>query len=161
MNINPNWARWVKSSAVKWFADRVASNTLGFFMEGQDRRTMENRTYVEFRADGPNIKEVSKDYWHLDLVINILVVTIRNNADLYEHDRNVGLVAQTFTSGIPVWCYGDTTADNPAVQLGCLLLQADQRDRVVISNYGQVKNDSRMIQSTVEGHYRLSLSTSS
>lgn len=158
--INPNWIRWVKSSVVKFFYDRL-NDTVHFYLEGQDRRTMQHRTYVEFRIDGPDIKEVSKNFWHLDIEINLLIATIRTESDLYEHDRNVGLVSSVFQSGIPVFCYGDTDSDDPTVQLGCLLLKADSNEKVVISNFGQVKDDSRMLQSTVEGCYRLELVTSS
>jgi hypothetical protein len=153
--MNPNWPRWIKASCAKHFQDRL--NPLHLFIEGSNRDTAGKRTYAEFRLDGPYSSEISKNYWQLDIDINILVVTIRDDHDNYEHERNVGIVASAFTRGIVIWKYGNSPGDDPLEKLGCLQMNPDRKDLIEIGNFGQVANDARMIQSTVESHYRLNL----
>lgn len=151
--MNRNWLRWIKSSTAKHFFDRLKTNNLFCFIEGSDRRTATHQQYAEFRIDGPYAKEINANYWQLDVEINLLVVTNRDDQDLYGHERGVGFVCETFTPGIPVWKYGDSPTD----LLGCLKLIPDNREKIIVSNFGQVNVDSRMLQSTVEAHYRLNL----
>ena len=155
--MNRNWSRWIKASTAKHFYDRRYG--LHFYVEGEDRRTTEHRTYLEFRLDGPYSRELSHNFWQLDIEINILVVTIMDKTDLYEHEKNVGIVCEAFTSGIPVWKYGDGPDDDPVSQLGCLMLHSDRKEKIVVSNFGLIKDDSKMMQSTVEAHYKLQLKT--
>lgn len=155
--INRNWPRWIRASTAKWFSDRM--NGLYFYVEGSDSRTKEHRKHIEFRLDGPFAKELSHNYWQLDIEINLLVSTIRDDSDLYEHERSVGIACEAMTAGIPVWKYGDGPDDDPISQLGCLLLIPDNRERIIVSNFGLIKEDSRILQSTVEAHYRLNLKT--
>lgn len=152
-----NIPRWIKSSVVKWFSDQL-SNDVYFHLEGCDRRTDDRRQYVEFRLDGPYSRELSNNYWEFDIEINILVVTVRNQTDIYEHDRSIGLVCSAFVPGIPVWKYGDTSDDDPTVQVGCLRV-IPKNELIRVTNFGQVRNDSRLLQSTVEASYKLNLRT--
>ena len=157
--MDKNIPRWIKSSVVKWFSDQFSNNDLYFYLEGCDRRTDTKRQYVEFRLDGPYSRELSHNYWEFAIDIDILIVTIRNETDIYEHDRGIGLVCAAFVPGIPVWKYGDTSDDDPTVQVGCLRVIPKDQGRIVVTNFGQVRNDSRLLQSTVEAYYKLNLRT--
>lgn len=154
--MNINWPRWIRTTCILHFKNIIEPGLL-LHIEGTDRRTVGEQSYTEFRLDGPFANEINPDYWLLDIEINVLIVTIRNDEDIYQHDRNVGLAATAFTKGIPVFKYGDGEDDDPFAQLGCLILQSGKREKIVISHFGQVADDTRMIQSTVEAHYRLHL----
>lgn len=150
--MNSNWCRWIKASCIKHFSDSLSSY-IPLFVEGTDRRTESEQSYCEFRIDGPHASELSRDFWELDIVINILVVTIRTDGNIYQHETNVGVVFDAFINGITVKRYGpDSMIDDQSI-LGCL----NKREKIIVSNFGQVQNDMRMIQSTVEARYRLNL----
>lgn len=156
--MNHNWPRWLRASSAQWFKAKILP-TLPFFLEGGDRRTEELREYVEFRLDGPYAKELNKGFWQLDVEINVLVVTSRDDSDVYEHDRNVGSACAAFTKGVPIWKLGDGEDDDPLELLGCMVLIPLDKERIIVSNFGQIAPDTRMMQSTVEAHYRLQLKT--
>jgi len=152
MSADPNWTKWIKASCAKYFNDTLNSS-LPMFVEGDDRPNVGSRTRCELRLDGPIITQQNPTYWILETVIDILVVTIRNNTDIYEHDANVGLVVSAFKDGITVYKYGD----DPFAEVGCLWLAPQNGKDIIVSNFGQIANDTKVMQSTVEGHYLLQL----
>lgn len=151
--MNPNWTRWIIASINKHFSDAVSPFDL--FIEGTDRRTALEHDYAELRRDGPEYCELSKGYWQIDITIDILVVNKLNDQDIYTLERNVGLVQSAFTTDIPVFEYGDS----PLSQLGCLVL-CPRPDEPIRTNYfGQVENDSRLRQVSVDACYRMNIAT--
>src|SRR5258708_7438743 len=125
MSLNQNWPRWVFASLSKWFSDN-SQNTF-FFTEGEDRDTADQTDYFEFRMNGPLCTELSKDFWKLEAVVNILVVSKRNITDIHMLHRDVGIAAAAFTKCIPIFRYGDDDT-----QLGVMLLTTYQGEQVKI-----------------------------
>lgn len=152
MSMNPNWPRWIVASFAKHFTDTLTGN-LSVYVEGADRKTNDKSDYCELRIDGPFGKERSKDEWELTLEVNVLVTSIKDEQDAYKIHRSNGFVAAAFASMISILRLGTGIQDDEGIE-GCLILRSEQREALIISNFGQVENEVRVMQSTVEGHYK-------
>lgn len=157
MSSNPNWPRWIFASTSKHFQDRLGS--LAFYIEGQERTKQTTTDLIEYRMDGPYETEVNKDYWELYIEISILVQATKDGKDFHRIHRNVGLVAAAFTS-IPVYKLGNSVDDDQSL-LGCLELvqNVGHHERIQINHFGQIEKDTPLLQSSVEGHYKMHLTT--
>lgn len=150
---NYNWPRWIFASISKHFSDKAVIASLPIFIEGQTRAPSENNDYIEFRFDGPSMQEVSRNYWSIDVEVNIMIVSFINEEDLHKIHRNIGLVCSFFTC-IPIMRYGD---DRTSL-VGIMDTVQEGRERLIVTNYGQVQSDSRMLQATVEAMYHFNVS---
>ncbi len=147
-----NIPRWMFASVSKHFDDRKQGEHL--FIEGQDRLTNEETDWLELRMDGPLHKEVSKGCHQFDIEINILVSSVMNEKDYHKIFKIVGVVAAAFTNVIEIFKFGDGPNDDNTF-LECARLRQEGREAVVISHFGQIDPDKRLIQASVEGHYRM------
>lgn len=147
--------RWVAASINKHFSDRKR----GYFcyIEGQDRVDLRQDRF-EVRYDGPYIQETSKNYFQVNVEINVLVTTIKDQIDGYKDKKMVGVAAAAFTNEIPVYKFGDTVGVDDSSLVGCLVLKTSGREQIIISNFGLIQPSANIIQSTVEGHYQMTLS---
>lgn len=152
--MNPDWMRWIISSINKYFSDAI-SPSLYLYISGTDRRTESLKDYAELRRDGPSCTELSKNYWQIDVVIDILVVNKMNVGDLYAFERNIGLVQSAFTTDFPVYMYGNS----PDEMLGCFVLRPQPDEPIRTSYFDQIQNDLRLRQASVEACYRMFLTT--
>jgi hypothetical protein len=149
MSINSNWPRWLFASITTHFDDALGSN-LPVYVEGTHRTVdLAVEDFCEVRIDGPNITELSKDYYKLYVEINILVTSHKNDEDFHRIHTNVGLIVAAF-SDISLYKYGD---DDTA--LGCANLVTDHKGKqtIAVHHFGQIDPDKQLLQSTVEGHY--------
>lgn len=146
--MNPNWPRWIWASVSKWFSDIITPN-IPMYVEGDDRGTGLLATYTEFRMDGPTGKEQNKGIWALYIAINVLVVVKKNETDTHTQFKIQGQVTNAFTQVIPIYRYGDDDGF-----IDCLTLRTDNRNGIIISQFGQISPDLNVLQSTIEGHYR-------
>ncbi len=150
--MNPNWPRWIVASVAKHFSTAL-ENILPMSVEGEDGPITNDSDYCELRIDGPFARERDKGDWELYIEINVLITSIKDERDAYKIHRNNGLVGQAFIGNISVYRYGNGEVDDSGLE-GCLILQSQGRDSLVINNFGQVETDVRVMQSTVEGHYK-------
>jgi hypothetical protein len=150
-----DWPRWIQASCIKYFDSQRCN--IPMYIEGQDRNTSILQDYIEFRLDGPTIQEQSKDTWELIIEINILVVSYIDANDMYKQLRLVGTIAHAFRASIPVYEFGNNVEPDPPELLGCLTLIEQGGSKIIISNFGLINPDLRMLHSTVEAHYRLQL----
>jgi len=152
-SINENWVRWCHHSIVKHFYD-ILKDEGEWYVEGRMRP--ENETYprYELRIDGPHFNEISNAYWYIDVEINIAILTVRDDKDMYQHQRLVGKATTCFTDDILVYQFGET--DNPL--LGCFREMTTSKfgEKIVVTNYGVI-GATRITASTAEGHYRMCL----
>lgn len=157
MPANHNWPRWIFASVSKHFSDR--RGTLAFYIEGQERTVPAPKDLLELRLDGPYLTEVNKDYWRLYIEVSVLVQAIKDDSDYHRIHGHTGLVAQAFTT-IPVYKFGDGE-DDDQTQLGCLELVQNlgKRERIQINNFGQIEQSTPLLQSSVEGHFEMYLTT--
>lgn len=157
--INPHWNRWIRASIAKWFEDHKGDMVM--FHEGDDRTTDKIPEFVEVRMDGPRIKELSKNYFRLDVFVNALTQCAMNKDNVYAHEVLKGKVQAIFERCIPVMKYGNGADDDRTVQLGTLTLQYSRPlDQLKVADFGQIDEVVRLQQATVEGHYRMELTVS-
>lgn len=156
--MNRYWPKWFEASVYKVFKDACAANGVVFFAEGMDRSGLKNvPKYIELRVDGPYTDELSRNFWQVDLEVNIVVTTVPDHNDIYAHASLIGLAQSMFPDPLKVYKYGlDTTGVDDGSLLGCMnvapIVSGDRPYRV--SRFGQIAPDTRLIQSTVEVHYR-------
>ncbi len=159
MSYDENWPRWVQASINVHF-DTLLPPDLKKIYEGQPRDINTKNDLVELRLDGPDGIEVSKDYWLHDVEINALIQSISDNKNLYRHGLIIGQVAAAFTTSILVKKCGDQPTDDQS-PVGCLILkQVPGKDMIEVSRFGLIEPSTPMEQTTIEGHYRMTLSTS-
>jgi len=161
MSANPNWPRWIFATVSKHFTD--AGTVAGFplFIEGQHRATRKLKDFFELRMDGPTLREVSKGCWILRVEINILVQSTMDDTNYHRIHQSVGVAAAAFEKAISVFKFGNNPQDDQTF-VGCLqLLQSrETRDYIEINHFGQIDPQTKLVQSSVEGHYKMVLQTS-
>lgn len=151
--ISQHLPRWILASVSKHFSAQCSA--LPLHIEGNARIT-NPKDRLEFRLDGPYITEPSKNYFLIRVEINILVTTIVDEKDGHKYLRNTGIALTGFTDTISVYRYGNGVSDDNSF-LGCLQLLSQDREKVVVSNFGLVEPTNNIYQSTVEGHYQMEL----
>ena len=102
--------------------------------------------------DGPNITEVSKGCFYLDVAFNLLINSKVDPNDLYAIERIIGQFQQAFTNEIEVFKLGDGPNDDQS-HLGCYVLQGE----IEINKFGLIQRGVRLMQSTLEARYRMTL----
>jgi len=155
MSANKNWARWSFASVSKHFDDNRQG--LKLFIEGTHRDTREEKDYLEFRMDGPTLREVSKGCWILRIEVNILVSAAFDEKDFHRIHTNSGIAQAAFVP-IPVFKFGSTVDDDDSF-LGCYRLLQDKstRDFLELNHFGRIDHKIPLVQSTVEGHFEMTL----
>ena len=144
--ISQHWPRWVVASFSKWFSDRKQG--IDFFVEAEEQKLEDSENYFEFRMNGPIMTEISKDYWRLEAVVNILIVSKQNSSDIHTIHRNVGIAAAMFTKCVSIYKYGDDDT-----QLGVMILKPYEKEEIRITHIGQVGPEVKAMQSMVQGYY--------
>lgn len=156
MSANPNWPRWIFASISKHFNDELTAAGLTLFIEGQHRDTKAIKDFAELRLDGPNMIEVSRNYWQLKIEVNHIVQSAMDDTNYHRIHQNVGVVAAAYTRTINVYKLGTGAQDDQSF-LGCLHLLQERRDVLEINHFGQISESLKLVQATVEGHYQMHL----
>lgn len=153
--MNPNWDRWIFASICKFFTDRA--DGLIMYVEGTEHPAPTEASYVEIRTTGPITKQLTSNSFKLDVIINALINVLGEHGDNHLIYRITGKIASIFQSCIPVFKFGDTADDNPTIQIGVLQLTPNGGRDIETSHFGQVAPDVKLLQSTVEGAYKIYL----
>ncbi len=148
-----NLSRWIYASTGKYFNAIAEANSLHFFVEGTNRETAEHQKYIEFRLDGPSITELSKNYYRLDVEINILWSFNQDDEDFHETERLKGILMDAMQN-ICIYRFGDGPNDDDSL-VGTLQLRQDSKTSTRVNNFGQVRKDVRLMQGIVEGSYSM------
>ena len=149
------WVRWsIASLSVHFDANK---GTYPLYIEGDERATTNLKTFGELRFDGPFIKNPSNGIYYLDIETNILVQAHMDPDDLYAGLKAVGVFAAAFVNRIKAYKYGNGINDDDTL-LGCYrLMTTRNNDSVDIGQFGIIRQDTRLTQYTIEGHYRMEL----
>jgi hypothetical protein len=148
--INGNWSCWITASLAKYFGDNA--NGVTFYVEGDTINFDAKIQWVEFRMDGPEIQEITSNYYRLEVIVNLLVSDVINNSDLYSLQRLVGAFSVLFKSRIPIFKYGTGILDDGTL-LTCLEMCKAPKDKVDVGYFGKVGPTSDMQQAMIEAHY--------
>lgn len=152
--IKIKWSRWIKSSIVQHFRTNITGVDL--YIEGMERPNEAPVDLVEVRMDGPEFKELSHEYFRVYVEINLLLQVTINDEDIYHEEDIIGEVCNAFTKNITIRKKGQDSEDDDSV-IGCLDLMTRGDDGVKVNRFGQIEPNTRLLQSTIEGHYEMFL----
>lgn len=163
---NPHWSRWIISSLADYFKINVATPfSIPFLVEGIDDRDEsfeQAPDRAELRINGPATQELSKDYWRIDVDVNILITANMDGAikNRYTLEINSGKFHEFADTCIPIFRYGDPaqSAENDDSRLGQLKPRTGKNDSVRIINFGQIDKTDRIRQAQVDARYIMYLS---
>jgi hypothetical protein len=151
-----SWVRWIHISINKYFLENKGS--LPMYLEGDERTLQDEAEFYELRIDGPFIIQPHKDYYLISVDINVLVQAHMRHDELYNIQTAVGPIVKAFNNYICVYKYGDTPHDDDSL-LGALRLEpALDKGTVDVNYFGIIREDTRLTQATIEGHYRMEIS---
>jgi len=149
-NIEAEIVRWIYASIYKHVEGFKGEYSL--YMEADERNVMDFPKFAELRIDGPKIRTAQRRYKKYSVEINILCSTHTHPVDLYAHQNIVGHFARALEKDIPVYRYGDGTLDDGSL-VGCFVPQRHWKEHVAIDSFGHIRHDTKIEQSTIEGHY--------
>lgn len=170
--INKHWARWIFAGMSEHFNEKIfTDNNLFLFIEGMDRdsagqtsadggkviSTADLASFAEFRMDGPNIQKQGPNDFEINVAINILAKATLSSSDLHLIHRDVGIIEAAFSDVVEIFKCGNGPDDDDDEPIGCLSLLTDATERIRTNHFGQIREDLKVLQATVEGHYRMFL----
>lgn len=120
--MNVDWPRWIKASIVKHFLPFFGDRNL--LVDGERRLAMQPNDRYELHFDGPDVSIKTLHEYQLGIMVNLLIVSVSNENDIYKLDRMKGTGLSPFTRSIAVKRYG-SGANDDQTQIGCLTLKSD------------------------------------
>ncbi len=158
---NPNWPRWLMASISVYFDSISSSIPLPFMVSGVNEITSEDQhtDHAELRVNGPFVEEVSKDFYHIEVEINILVTDIMKatGENAYDIQTWCGAYQEGMAGPIPIKKYGSKAGDD-STQIGCLIPTDGRRDSIRVMHFGQIDIEDRLRQSMIDGKFKMDLS---
>ena len=149
MPIDKGIPKWITASLATHFSEAITE--LPVIVSGSKMKTDDLSEYCEIRVDGPNILEVSHEYWRVYAEINVLITSVIDK-NAYKIERLCGDVVSAFTSGLKIYKYGNTLEDDASLVM-CMTRIDEERDFIKLSHFGQIETGVDLEQSTVEAHY--------
>ena len=163
MSANPNWARWVFASVATFLKQVAQSQQLAVLVEGLDDRTtevMEATDRCEIRITGPFTKELSHNYFQVEVIVNVLFLSrYEESKNQYAIIQKMGVFHEAMDGAIAVYKYGKEPGDDEHALVGCLSPIQGRSDAIRIMHFGQVNPTDRLKQSMVDARYRMELFT--
>ena len=163
MPANPNWARWVFASVATYLKGIANSEHLPVLIEGLDDRTtafMEATDRCEVRITGPFTKELSHNYFRIEVVVNVLFLSrYEEEKNQYALMQKIGVFHEAMDGAIAVFKYGNEPGDDEHALVGCLSPVHGRNDAIRLMHFGQVDPTDRLKQSMVDARYRMEIST--
>ena len=158
---NPNWIRWINASFTNHFQNFITTqNSLPSFLIGHDvNKDTLGASYAEIRLDGPHEQQKAGITWYFESYVNVRVVTMIDDKDFYAQYRNDGIVAASFKNNICVFKYGDGVDDDQSFLGTMQLITRPGKEGIIVTNWGQILTNINAFQTTVEGHYRMYLTS--
>jgi len=160
--MDENLARWILASIADHFQSVASGLSLPYFVDGIDERdesTM-RASHVELRVTGPFIKEVSNNYFMVDVYINFYLTKQMAiaGADAYDIIRWAGKFQDVMLLPVPIYKFGSGAGDDGSL-VGCLVVKKGKNEAVRIYHYGQISKDDRVRQSEVDALFGMELTT--
>lgn len=159
MASNPNWPRWILTSAAKSCRALAQSLPLKLHIEGIDMRDADlmNQDRAEFRMNGPWVRERSHNFYELQVGINILITfTMTGNKNMFAPDMWAGEFQSLLSEQIKVVRYGNGPEDDNLL-LGCLVPRSNKGDSVKVWHFGQIGRTEEIRQIAVDAMFYMDL----
>ena len=158
MPANKNWPRWIFASIADHFKSAAIANNVPLLIEGIEDRTSDKirqNDHAELRINGPVTKNPSKDYYILNLNVNIIVQSYMTEENAYTIIQNAGVFYEAM-GPIEMFKFGNGPDDDGSF-LGCLVLREELVEPRFVAHFGQLKEDVRLRESMVGGKYQICL----
>lgn len=156
--MNENLARWIFASIADYFSGIATSLSLPLLVEGVDERESETmqESHAELRVSGPFLKELSHNYWKIQVDINILLTDLMSMSqeNAYDIVQWGGTFQEAMFSPISVYKYGANLSDDDSF-IGCLTLRRNSNDTVKLMHFGQISRVDRVRQSVIDARYEM------
>lgn len=154
--MNANWPKWIFISIAKHFDSALSSSTT-LWIEGQHMDiTNQHTERIELRIDGPFGVQLSQKDWHLFVEVNLLITVVMNDSNIYRKHELAGLVAAA-CSTIEIQTWGE----DEVTTIGCLRTKVHpegvKKDWLEIAHFGQIEQQTKIQQVSVEVHYETEL----
>jgi hypothetical protein len=163
MPANPNWARWVFASVATYLKQVAQQQQLAALVEGLDDRTttvMEASDRCEIRITGPFTKELSHNYFQIEVLVNVLFLSrYEEEKNQYAVMQKIGVFHEAMDGAIAIFKYGNQVGDDEHALVGCLSPVQGRNDAIRVMHFGQITPTDRIKQSMVDARYRMELST--
>ncbi len=161
--MDKNLARWIFQSLASHFKSVADGISLLYFVEGIDERSNDTmqENHVELRVSGPELKEVSKGYFNVKVIVNFLFIKNMNEAgvDAFDLIQWTGVFADEMLQPIPIYKKGDGVEDDGTL-IGCLQVHKGRNEAVRVFHFGQLDKDTRIRQSEVDALYGMNYQSS-
>lgn len=147
--MNPNIGKWVTASITKHFIDVVkTTNKFEIIPEGMSVANKESN-YCELRITGPIFTELSKNFYKIEVFVNVLINTVIDNDNIYTKEDNCRKILPAFDRCISVYKYGDggNLDDNTFIDY------LNRDDPVEVLQFGQIDPTIRVMQTTIDSKY--------
>jgi|SRR5215831_6900653 len=155
--LDQNLSRWIFASISKHFDDN--RNGIPLFIEGQTRNQETPTDSAELRMNGPYVNNPSHSLYFVIVDVNILIKCINDDSDAHKQWRMIGIFLEAFPPNFQIFKYGDGPEDNPNEMVGCLILQRDRGDEIIVNNFGEINPGTKITESTINGVYRMQMDT--
>jgi hypothetical protein len=144
-----HWPRWIVTSIYKHFDG--LKGVYPHYLNPLERGSLQDPTRFELRINGPDIHEVSNNYFRVDVDVNLLVqFTVDLSQNVYAHEVMIGQGLLGFTQNITIKKYGSGVGDDSSV-VGCLQKQTSTE----VINFGRVQESTNILHSTIDSEYRM------
>lgn len=156
-----NLPRWIFASVASHFETIASDNNIPYFVEGANERSDElmEASHAEMRVTGPHIKEVSRDQFHVEAIINVLLTSLMDiSGDAYEIIRWAGIFQSAMLEPIPVYKLGNGP-DDTGHFIGCLRTKKNRYEMVRVYHFGQSDMTDRVSQSEIDAIYEFDVTT--
>jgi hypothetical protein len=122
--------------------------TVSKYFIGEKRLTSGETTWCEIRVNGPHFTPRANNEVLVEVVINALICTKRDEENIYTHVHSVADAMNAFTLSIPL-------LDENGDVIICLDIDATNEPTILVNHYGEVAPSEELIRSTIEATYNM------
>lgn len=162
MAANKDWARWVFASVATYLKGVADSQTLPVLVEGLNERTTvftQATDRCEVRITGPFTRELSHDYFRLEVIVNVLFQSRYDETkNHYTIIKKIGVFHEAMDGAIAVYKYGSEAGDDEHELVGCLSPAHGRNDSIRVMHFGQIDPTNKLKQSMVDARYVMEIS---
>lgn len=159
MNLT-NYKRWIKASLLKTIEEsqlnRLGSEPIKLFVEGDDRGTNKLPEHYEFRVDGPYSHPCgTAGEYRFYIEVNILVHSTRNEANSYRFENLQGLASEILNRDWCIYKVGNVGKNEEDDESLVGVMQMIPAEQIKLSDFGQIDDNTEVYQASVEAHYEM------
>jgi hypothetical protein len=120
---------------------------------------MEATDRCEVRITGPFTREVSRNYFQIEVVVNVLFLSrYEEQKNRYAIIQKTGVFQEAMDGPVAVYKYGNGPDDDEHALVGCLLPVQGRHNAIRVLHFGQINPTDRLKQSMVDASYRMEVS---